>query len=523
MWGRKRETAQPSEEALSLDDQVARLRAIVGMPSGAAAVGPLVQVLTTRATVLGQQGRAAEALEDRRAAAGLLHGYQGQASPVDRHDEMLAWMALVPAEREAGNLDEASAAAAHAMRSVTEVREQDVRLCQAFLVDLDRLRADLVAARRPAEVLRVAEQASDLATRLAERDEPAHAEILGIAWVNEASARAGAGDLEGARRLNDEAVSLLEELAPEAPVLATALANRAHLHRSTGEWTDAVTTEQRLLADVRETSPATMAEVERLNRLFLTLMRAGRREEAEHTIGEAIEVARRLAADDPDRESVVATLLGNQANIRGELERYDDALTSSEEALEIRERLAVSRPSRESDQGLGMILNNHSAVLRRVGRVADAAATAARSVEVRRRLAEDATPASIALLANSLNTHAEQLGHLGDGPGAVRLAEEARELFESLPPPGAVNKLLRANHDTYARALSVAGRDDDAVAAAERAVVIGRVAADEAPGEIPELASCLESLADRLTAVGRVQDAEAALAEAQGLRAAGAP
>jgi tetratricopeptide (TPR) repeat protein len=429
-------------------------------------------------------------------------------------------MSLPPAEREAGNLDAATAAATQALAELGEVQADDVTICEAFVVDLDRLRAHLGAAKRRAEAVQVAAQASDLATRLAERDEATYAALLGTTWVNEAGARAAAGDRECARALNEEAIGLLEQHAPQHPALTTALANRAHLQRSSGEWTDAVATEHRLLADVRASGAATRAEVDRLNTLFITLVRAGRREEAEQTIGEAVEVARHLVAADPACESLLATLLGNQANVRGELQRYDDALASSEEALAIRERRAATHPSRESDQGLAMILNNHSAVLRRVGRVSDAAVTAARSVEVRRRLAQDATPGDVALLANSLNTHAEQLGLLGDGPAAVRLAEEAHELFASLPPPGAVTRLLRANQDTLGRALSVAGRHDDAVVAAERAVAIGRQAAGEAPGEVPELASCLESLADRLTAVGRGEDAEAALVEARELRAA---
>jgi hypothetical protein len=72
------------------------------------------------------------------------------------------------------------------------------------------------------------------------------------------------------------------------------------------------------------------------------------------------------------------------------------------------------------------------------------------------------------------------------------------------------------------RVLTVAGRYDEAVEAARRAVEIGREAAAQAPGEIPELASCLESLADRLAEVGQTSEGEAARAEATRLRAAGA-
>jgi hypothetical protein len=102
----------------------------------------------------------------------------------------------------------------------------------------------------------------------------------------------------------------------------------------------------------------------------------------------------------------------------------------------------------------------------------------------------------------------------------VSLALEAQELFEGLPAPGAQKRFLRANQDTLGFVLAVAGRHDEAVEAASRAVDLGRDAAAAAPGDIPELASCLEALADRLDQTGRAEEAESARAEASRLRAA---
>jgi tetratricopeptide (TPR) repeat protein len=216
---------------------------------------------------------------------------------------------------------------------------------------------------------------------------------------------------------------------------------------------------------------------------------------------------------------MLALLLGNQANVRGELGRFDDALVSSEEALHLREQLVLAEAP-GADEGLAMVLNNHSAVLRRLHRYADAEVAASRSVELRRRIVDLTNPNSVALLANSLNSHADQLGRLGEGERAVALAQEAESLFAGLPAPGARTPYLRANQETLGAVLAVAGRYDDAVEAAARAVELGRRAAAEAPGEVPELASCLESLADRLEQVGRTQEAASARAEASGLRSA---
>jgi tetratricopeptide (TPR) repeat protein len=521
MWGRKPDATGPVEQPVSLDEQIQRVRALVASSARPETVGPLVTLLTARATVASMADRYDDALDDRRAAVGLLRGFEGQASPVDRSTSRLAWMGAALSERRAGDLDAALDAAARALEVMGSPVPDDVQMYAAFLEDLDALRRDLRVAERREDAVRAAELTSDLAARLAEEDEEAFGGPLGLVLVNEAAARANAGDLETAASVNDEAVRLLREHAPTGPALVTALRNRAAWERRSGQWEEAVATEQLALAAVRTARPATRAEVERSNSLFITLVRSGRREEAEQTISEAIGLARSLVDADPAQASMLATLLGNQANLRGELGRYDDALASSTEALALRERLAATSPSRESDQGLAMVLNNHAAVLRRVGRLEEAASSAARSVELRRRSAADGTPNSLALLANSLNSLAEQLGRLGEAEIAVRHAEEARDLYASLPPPGAVEKFLRANQETLGRVLALAGRPDEALLAAQRAVEHGRAAADEAPGERAELASCLEALAERLGDAGRDPEAEAARTEATSLRSSG--
>jgi tetratricopeptide (TPR) repeat protein len=518
MWGRRKQRAR--DEGPDLDEQIRALRGIVTTDGGTRVVGPLIALLTARANAASVAGRDAVALEDRRAAAGLLRGYDGQPSPVDRKADLLVRMMLAAAERSAGNLDEAMDAAAWAMEHVGVVEADDTEYCEAFVADLDRLRADLAAAKRHPEALRAAEMATDMVTRLAERDEEPYLTMVGTAWLNEAGARANAGDLDGAEVLNDEAISLLEEHAPASPALATALANRAALQRRDGRWTEAVTTEKQLLAGLRGDQPSPADEIARLNSLVLTLVQSGRREEAEQTITEAIAIARRAGAEDPTQTLTLAQLLGNQANIRGELGRHTEALASSEEALALREQLVLADESPQADEGLAMVLNNHSVVLRRLGRYAEAAAAAGRSVELRRRNVDPDDPSSVALLANSLNSHAEHLGRLGEGEQAVALAVEAQDLFAGLPQPGAKTPYLRANQETLGTVLALAGRYDEAIEAARRAVELGRVAAEEAPGELPELASCLESFAARLDETGRFPEAEAARTEASQLRAA---
>lgn len=519
MWGRKKEPEPDGNVVLSLDDQIERVRVVATSTGRPASVGALIELLSARATMAAMEDRDEAAREDRRVAAGLLRGFDGQGPPVRLPIARLVWMGALLSERKAGDLDAALDAARRTLVTLDETDPEDITMYAAFLQDLEDLRRDLRAAGRPADVATAAVLASDLAARLAAHDEERFGAVLGFALVNEAAARANAGEAAPAAAVNEEAIRLLQQRAPGSKALTTALDNRTAWERRNGQWEEAVATQQLALAEVRATSPTTRGEVERLNKLFLTLVKAGLRDEAQKTIGEAVHVTRRLVRDDPSQISMLATLLGNQANLLGELRRYEDALASSEEALALREQLAASQPSPESDKGLAMVLNNHAAVLRRVDRLSEAAESAARSVAIRRRLAADGIPNSVALLANALNTHAEQLGRLGDGERAVLQAEEAAELLASLPPPGAVTRILRANQETLGRALAVAGRHDDAVVAAQRAVELGRTAAAEAPGERRELVGCLESLADRLTELGRDLEAGAARAEAEQLRA----
>ena len=518
MWGRRKQTARA--EGPDLDELIQTLRGAVSTNPQSDVVGQLISLLTVRGTLAVQLDRPEQALDDRRAAAGLLRGFDGQPTPVERHTDILVRMGLAAAELSAGNLDEGMEASGWALDHLGAVQADDAEMCEAFVADLDRMRADLAAAKRRPEALRAAELASDLATRLAELDEAAHLALVGSAWVNEAGARANSGDFDGAQALNDEAIALLEEHAPSAPARTIALTNRAHLQRRSGEWEDAVTTEKQLLANIRSDRRSSREELERLNHLFLTQVHSGQPQEAEQTVNEAVAVARTLLDGGPDATRTLAALLGNQANVRGALGRFPDALTSSEEALRLREQLVLSEGTPQADDGLAMVLNNHSVVLRRLHRYADAEAAASRSVELRRRNVDPDNANSVALLANSLNSHAEHLGRLGQGERAVALALEAQELFAGLPEPGAKKPYLRSNQETLGHVLAVAGRYDEALDAAMRAVDLGRVAAAEAPGEIPELASCLESLAARLDQTGRGAEAETARAEATSLRAA---
>ncbi len=433
MWGRKKQQFARGE-APDLDELIATLRRAVATNAQPEVVGQLISLLTVRGTVAIQTGRDEQGLDDRRTAAALLRGYDGKQSPVARNTDLLVRMGLAAAERDAGNIDPAMDAAVWAVEHVGSVQADDTDICEAFVADLDAIRGVLTREQRRPDALRAAELASDLTARLAEHDEPAYLPLVASAWVNEAGARADNGDVEAAQVLNEEAIALLEEHAPTWPGLSIALKNRDHVQRRDGEWEEAMTTEKKLLASIRAGDPASRQEVERLSLLFATQVESAQLSDAEQSITEAIAIARELAAHDPAETSSLAVLVGHQAHVRAELGRHDEALTSSEEAVHLREHLVLDSPSPANDEGLAVALYNHSVVLGRMERYADAAAAASRSVELRRRNVDPEDPSSVALLATSMTSHAELLARRGEGEQAVALAEEAQKLLDGLPP-----------------------------------------------------------------------------------------
>ncbi|MFJ2720669.1 tetratricopeptide repeat protein, partial [Streptomyces sp. NPDC087437] len=82
-----------------------------------------------------------------------------------------------------------------------------------------------------------------------------------------------------------------------------------------------------------------------LGNLSIRLAEVGRRAEALTTTEQAVEVYRRLAADNPDaHEPHLAACLSDLGILLGEVGRQTEALTTTEQAVEIRRRLAADNP-----------------------------------------------------------------------------------------------------------------------------------------------------------------------------------
>jgi tetratricopeptide (TPR) repeat protein len=208
--------------------------------------------------------------------------------------------------------------------------------------------------------------------------------------------------------------------------------------------------------------------------------------------------------------------LGRAAAVGGETELV---LASIGEAVEIRRRLAETNPAAYLP-GLTMSLNNLGIRLSEVGRLEEALATASEAVVTYRRLAE-ASPAAylpdLAVALNNLGIRLSELGRREDGLAAI---QEAVTTYRRLADPDGGNPaaylpgLAGALNNLGIRPSEV-GRLEEALALGEEAVVIRRRLVDANPAAyLPDLAGSLNNLGIRLSEVGRLEEALAPAGEA---------
>ncbi|MGW0828044.1 tetratricopeptide repeat protein [Streptomyces sp. NPDC002845] len=253
----------------------------------------------------------------------------------------------------------------------------------------------------------------------------------------------------------------------------------------------------------------------------IDLSRAERRDEALTATEEAVEIYRRLAADNPAAfEPALARTLSNLCGDLSGIGRWDEALDASEEAVEIRRRLAADNPA-VFEPDLAHSLANHGIDLSQAERRDEALTATEEAVEIYRRLATHNPAAFEPDLARTLSNLCTVLS---DAAEALAATEEAVEIYRRLAAVNADSPVVfepdlaasLANHGTR---LSRAGRVDEALAATEEAVEIyRRLAADNPVTFEPALAQSLTLRSNRLSEVGRRDEALDASEEAVEIR-----
>ncbi|MFJ3861934.1 tetratricopeptide repeat protein, partial [Streptomyces sp. NPDC090085] len=258
-----------------------------------------------------------------------------------------------------------------------------------------------------------------------------------------------------------------------------------------------------------------------LSNLGTRLSEAGRRAEALDAEQQAVQIQRRLAAENPAAyEPDLATALSNLGTRLSEAGYRAEALGAEQQAVEIRRKLAAENPA-AYEPNLASSLSNLGIWLSQAGRRAEALTAAEQAVEIRRRLAAENPAAYEPNLAASLSNLGNHLSQAGRRAEALTTTEQAVEIRRRLVAgnSAAFEPDLAASLSNLGVRLSDVGRRAEALGAEQQAVEIRRKLAAENPAAYePDLATSLSNLGNRLSEAGRRAEAFGAEQQAVDIR-----
>ncbi|MEU9088474.1 tetratricopeptide repeat protein [Streptomyces sp. NPDC048357] len=283
--------------------------------------------------------------------------------------------------------------------------------------------------------------------------------------------------------------------------------------------TQAVEINRRLAADNPAAYEPDLASS--LSNLGIHLLEAGRRNEALGAEQQAVDIRRRLAADNPAAyEPGLATSLANLGTYLSEAGRRSEALGAEQQAVDIRRRLAADNPAAYEPR-LASSLSNLGARLSEVGRWNEALSAEQQAVDIRRRLAADNPAAYEPDLASSLSNLSLSLAEAGRRAEALTASTQAVEINRRLAAdnPAAYEPRLATSLSNLGIRLREAGQSAEALTAGTQAVEIhGRLAADNPAAYEPDLATLLSNLGTYLSEGGRWGEALSAEQQAVDIR-----
>ena len=227
-----------------------------------------------------------------------------------------------------------------------------------------------------------------------------------------------------------------------------------------------------------------------LNGLSIHLSNAGDGAGALEAIREAVEIHRRLAAQNPAwYEPALALILNNLSNHLSEAGDGAGALAAIRESVEIRRRLLAQNPARY-EPDLALSLNSLSNHLSEAGDGAGALAAIRESVEIYRRLAAQ-NPAryepDLAMSLNNLSPASERSGRWRGGHWRRSARRSRSGGGWRRKNPARYEPDLALSLNNLSVHLSNAGEGAGALAAIRQAVEIRRRLAAQKPGAVRAL------------------------------------
>ena len=261
--------------------------------------------------------------------------------------------------------------------------------------------------------------------------------------------------------------------------------------------------------------------------IYMTLAtrqgRAGQYEPALAANGQALAIAERLDAANPDsaaiREHLLAAVVSDRGVLLASAHRWDEAATAEREAVQIYRRLiAVGKAGYEPS--LAAALSHLGAGLSHLGQRIPALEAEQEAVDIRSRLVEADPAAYEADFASSLHNLSNRLADLGRWQEALEPTEKAVSIRKRLiqTDPGEQPGLARSL-SALGQRLCYLGRRHEALDAEQEAVTIfERLAAVNPAAYEAGLAISLSNLHTHLAACGQPREALARSEQALAIR-----
>ncbi|KAG9076982.1 POC1 centriolar protein A, partial [Ceratobasidium sp. 370] len=226
-----------------------------------------------------------------------------------------------------------------------------------------------------------------------------------------------------------------------------------------------------------------------------------RQEEALGTIEEAVQIYRKLAADDPAAFTCdLASSLRDLSNRLSDLGRREEALEVIQEVAHLHRRLAADRPAAFTPD-LAKSLDDLSLSLSDMGRREDALEVIQEAVQLRRQLVADRPAVFTRDLASSLNNLSVDLASLGRREEALAAIQEAAQLYRQLAAdrPASFTPNLALSLNNLSNRLSDLGRREEALEVIREVVQLRRQLASDRPAALtPDLVMPVSNLPNRL-------------------------
>ncbi len=370
---------------------------------------------------------------------------------------------------------------------------------------------ELSRAGRFDDAVETGRRAVEMLSGLTARDRGTVLPTLVLACTNLSYYLSDAGRPTEALVRAEEAVRLARELYAidrrHEEQLAEALDALSRRLMSCGRTPEALTAGREALALMDACPDVLLSRL--LEAYAMALAATGQHAEALQVSDRALQLLRRLAADQPVGSQMHAALgrvLSLHANRLFEAGRWEEAVdVGAETVAHFRESMTGSQPRRLAY--LATALKNQAVYLAGVRRTAEALAAAAEAVELSRELVAAQPEVHQPLLASCLDTYGGRLRDMDRQAEAAAATDEAVKLYRALAAADLAAYLSRLAEAVGNHGAVTEDRQASLTLTTEAVQLRRELVADNRTGHLRDLALSLSNLANGLAKSGRLDEA----------------